>query len=57
MKKFFGAMALILLAGMLMTVGAMETETLDVIPGAILLAAGLIGFGVSLKLSGAMIKR
>lgn len=57
MKKFFAAMAMILLAGMLMTVGAMESETLDVIPGAILLAVGVVGFGISLKLSGAMLKR
>lgn len=57
MRKFFGTMAMLLLVGLLVTVGAMEKETLDVIPGAILLAVGVAGFGISLKLSGAMLKR
>ena len=57
MRKVFGTIAVIMVAALLCTVGAMENEALDLIAGAVLLIVELGIFGISLKLSGAMIAK
>lgn len=57
MKKVFGTLAVVMVAALLCTVGAMENEALDLIAGAVLLIVELGIFGISLKLSGAMIAK
>lgn len=57
MKKVFGTIAVVMVAALLCTVGAMENEALDLIAGAIMLIVELGIFGISLKLSGAMIAK
>lgn len=57
MRKVFGTIAVAMVAALLCTVGAMENEALDLIAGAVLLIVELGIFGISLKLSGAMIAK
>lgn len=57
MRKVFGTIAVVMVAALLCTVGAMENEALDLIAGAIMLIVELGIFGISIKLSGATIAK